>query len=63
MIAIESNIFDLLSDEGRQSVNDYIEFLYSRENETAAAIQDSINGTNLIGPFHSVEDLMRDLDA
>lgn len=31
--------------------------------ETHAAIEDVENRRNLVGPFHSVEDLMRDLNA
>ena len=31
--------------------------------ETRAAIEDVENRRNLVGPFHSVEDLMRDLNA
>lgn len=31
--------------------------------ETMAAIEDIENHRNLAGPFHSVEDLMRDLNA
>ena len=31
--------------------------------ETRAALEDVENRRNLVGPFHSVEDLMRDLNA
>ena len=31
--------------------------------ETIAAIEDVENQRNLVGPFHSVEDLMEDLNA
>ena len=31
--------------------------------ETRAALEDVENQRNLVGPFHSVEDLMRDLNA
>ena len=31
--------------------------------ETHAALEDVENRRNLVGPFHSVEDLMRDLKA
>lgn len=31
--------------------------------ETIAAMEDVENHRNLVGPFHSVEDLMRDLNA
>ena len=31
--------------------------------ETRAALEDVENRRNLVGPFHSVEDLMRDLKA
>lgn len=31
--------------------------------ETISAMEDVENHSNLVGPFHSVEDLMRDLNA
>ena len=31
--------------------------------ETIAAIEDALNGKNLIGPFNSVDELMEDLNA
>ena len=49
-----------LEELARRSLTSYTA---SYNEETHAAIEDVENRRNLVGPFHSVEDLMRDLNA
>lgn len=61
MIAAQNKMFYLLSEASQIAVNDFIEFLYNKENETEQVIKEAFEGKNLVGPFDTVEELMRDL--
>lgn len=63
MVLAENKMFSLLSEPSQIAVNDFIEFLYNKENETERVIKEAFEGKNLVGPFDTVEDLMRDLYA
>lgn len=54
-----------LIDSDKRTVNDLIEFLYHRHNqlETETVIKNALAGNELVGPFNSVSDFMRDLYA
>lgn len=63
----ESSKYALLTEESRKVVDWFIAFLYEKEaelnDETKKALSDSRNRKNLVGPFESVDDLMRSLNA
>ena len=62
MIAVHKNLFDSLTETSKKAANDFIDFLYHKERSdaTKAAINEALSG-NTVGPFNSVEELMKDL--
>lgn len=64
MIAMKSNLFSVLSDDNKNAINDFIEFLYHKQNaiETKNAIKDALEG-NTVGPFDTVDDFLKELYA
>lgn len=59
-----SDYYRCLSDASQLEVNDFIEYLYHKENkdETLAAIEEARSGKT-VGPFNSVEEFLDDLYA
>ena len=64
-----NSYYSLLDAERKRTANAFIEFLYHQQvedlsgDETAVVIKKVLNGEELIGPFNSVEEMMRSLDA
>ncbi len=61
---IHEQQFEKLTESNKEAVNEFIDFLYHKENQsqTLEAINDALSG-NTIGPFNSVSELMEDLYA
>lgn len=64
-----STIYNSLNLERKNMADAFISFLYHQQieqdedDETAKVVQSALNGGDLVGPFDSVEEMMRSLDA
>lgn len=65
----DNSIYSLLTNESKRTIDELISLLYSRESadtfneETEAAMRDTMNRENLTGPFDNIDDFMVSLNA
>ena len=62
-------VYKNLDADRRHMVDVFIDFLYDQQtdmtnaDETASVVQSALRGEDLIGPFKTVDDMMRSLNA
>lgn len=63
----ENSMYSLLSDESKKAVDLFVAFLLQNQEsaaqDTLCVLKECLEGKNLVGPFTSVDDLMRDLNG